>query len=157
MGVINFLKVGVTNFLKVGVTNFLKVGVTNFLKVGVMNFLKVGVTSFLKVLKVVVMKILKVVVTNLRHFCCLLSVECKDLLWSCRQVKSKRYLRWDTNGGRSSMVRVSEFKSKDPRFDPLVGQGGEEFFCPPEATLLQICLCLTPLHVYGMHPNLCTR
>ena len=44
------------------------------------------------------------------------------------------------------MVRELEFKSKDPGFDPLVGQG-EEQFCfsvPPESNLVQTCLCLTP-------------
>ena len=29
------------------------------------------------------------------------------------------------------------------------------FFYPSESTLVQTCLCLTPLHVYGTHPNLC--
>ena len=35
------------------------------------------------------------------------------------------------NGGRSSVVRASEFKPEDPRFDPLAGQGEGQFFCPP--------------------------
>ena len=60
------------------------------------------------------------------------------------------------NGGLSSMVRLSEFKSKGPWFDPLVGQGEGQFFFSFESTLVQTCLCLTSLCVYGMHPNLCT-
>ena len=28
---------------------------------------------------------------------------------------------------------------------------------PPSQTLVCICLCLTPLRVYGTHPNLCAR
>ena len=40
--------------------------------------------------------------------------------------------------GCSSVVRALEFKSEDPGFDPLVGQGGSE------STLVQTCLCLTP-------------
>ena len=51
-------------------------------------------------------------------------------------------------GGRSSVVRPSEFKSKDSGFDPLVtGAGwGTVVFCvyPSESTLVQTCLCLTP-------------
>ena len=62
------------------------------------------------------------------------------------------------NRERSSLVTASELKSEDPGFDPLVGQGDGQvvvFFCPSESTLEQTCLCLTPLHVYGMHPNVC--
>ena len=52
---------------------------------------------------------------------------------------------------RSSVVRELELKSEDPRFDPMVGQGEGQFFCPSESTLVQTCLCLTPFHVYGNH------
>ena len=31
------------------------------------------------------------------------------------------------------MVREWEFKSKDLGFDPLVGQGEKQFFCPSES------------------------
>ena len=48
---------------------------------------------------------------------------------------------------RSSVVRVSELKPKDPGFDPLVGQGEEQFFCPCQSTFVQTCLCSTPLPV----------
>ena len=42
-----------------------------------------------------------------------------------------------TDGGRSSDVSESEFKSEDHGFDPLVGQGGGTgFFCPSESTLV---------------------
>ena len=56
----------------------------------------------------------------------------------------------------SSMVRESDFKSEDSGFDPLVGQGDGQFFCFSESTLVQTCLCLTPLRVvpwYRPHPN----
>ena len=49
------------------------------------------------------------------------------------------------------MVGASELKAKDPGFDPLAGQGESLFFCPSESTLVQACLCLTPLCVYGTH------
>ena len=49
------------------------------------------------------------------------------------------------NGGRSSVATASEFKSKDTGFDPLVWQDEGQFFCPSESTLVQTCLCLTPL------------
>ena len=42
-------------------------------------------------------------------------------------------------------------------FDRLAGQGERQFFCPSESTLVQTCLCLTPLHVYGTLPNLCAH
>ena len=61
------------------------------------------------------------------------------------------------DGGRGSVVRDLEFKSEDPGFDPLVGQGKGQFLCPSESTLAQTCLCLTPLHVYGTHPNVFIR
>ena len=41
---------------------------------------------------------------------------------------------------RSSVVPTSEFKSEVPGFDPLVGQGEGECFCPSESTLVQTCL-----------------
>ena len=40
-------------------------------------------------------------------------------------------------GGRSPVVIESEFKSEDPGFDPLAGQGQGQFFCPSESTLVQ--------------------
>ena len=53
-------------------------------------------------------------------------------------------------GGRSSVVRASEFKSEDLGFDPMAGQGeghgegqGEgQFFYPTQYTPVQTCLCL---------------
>ena len=54
-------------------------------------------------------------------------------------------------GGRNSVVSASEFKSEDPEFDPLVGQGEGQYFCPFESTLVPD----PPLCVYGMRPNLC--
>ena len=45
---------------------------------------------------------------------------------------------------RGSLVRESKFKSEDPGFDPLAGQGGEHFFCSSESTLVQTCLRLIP-------------
>ena len=58
---------------------------------------------------------------------------------------------------RGSVVFASEFKSEDPEFDLLAGQGEGQFFCPSESTLVQIRLCLTPLRDYRTHPNLCAR
>ena len=46
---------------------------------------------------------------------------------------------------------------QDPGFDPLAEQGEKQFFCPSESTPVQTCLCLTPLHVFCVHPNLCAR
>ena len=63
-------------------------------------------------------------------------------------------LKYENYGERSSVVKASELKSEDPRFDPLAGQGEEQFVCPSESTLVQTCLCLTPLRVYGTHPHL---
>ena len=57
--------------------------------------------------------------------------------------------------GRSSVVSESTLKSEDPGFDP--GQVEGQFFCLPESTLVQTCLCLTPLRVHGTHPSLCTH
>ena len=51
------------------------------------------------------------------------------------------------------MVSESKFKSEDRGFDPLVGQGGGQFVCPSESTLVQTCLCLTPLCAYGTQVN----
>ena len=42
-------------------------------------------------------------------------------------------------GGRSSVVRESEFKSEESRFDPVAGQG-EGQFSVPESTLVQTSL-----------------
>ena len=52
-------------------------------------------------------------------------------------------------------LRESELKFKDPGFDPLVGQVEGQFSRPSESTLVQTCLCLTPLCVYGTPPNIC--
>ena len=44
-------------------------------------------------------------------------------------------------GGRSSVVSALEFKSEDPGFDPLMGQGEGQFFLyPPESSLPQTWL-----------------
>ena len=61
------------------------------------------------------------------------------------------------DGGRGSVVRASELKSKAPGFYPLAGQGHPQFFCPSESTLMQPCLCLIPLRVYDTHSNVCAR
>ena len=57
------------------------------------------------------------------------------------------------DGGRSSVVKASEFESEDPGFDRLAGQCKRQFFCPSESTVVLTCLCLTPLRVYGTHPK----
>ena len=44
------------------------------------------------------------------------------------------------NGGRSSVVRVSEFYSEDPGFDHEAGQGEGQFFCLSQSTLVHICV-----------------
>ena len=56
------------------------------------------------------------------------------------------------------MVSVSEFKSEDPRFKPLSGQGETVFLS------LRVNSCTDlfapdppPLHMYGTHPNVYTR
>ena len=57
-------------------------------------------------------------------------------------------------------VSASEFKSEDPGFDPLAGQGEDQYFCPPESPLIQPSLCLPPpppLRVYGTHTYVCAR
>ena len=59
-------------------------------------------------------------------------------------------------GGRSSVVRASEFKSEDPGFDPLAGQDNDQFFCPSESTLVQTCLCLNP-HRVRHTPKFCVH
>ena len=45
----------------------------------------------------------------------------------------------DCSGNRecqcSSVVRTSDFKSEDPGFDPVTGQGGERFSIPPSQLL----------------------
>ena len=52
------------------------------------------------------------------------------------------------NGGRSSVGRALEFKSEDPGFHPLAGQGEGQVFYPCESVRVQTALCLTPLRVY---------
>ena len=61
------------------------------------------------------------------------------------------------DGGHGSVLSVSEFKPDNPGFDPLAGRGERQCFCLSESTRVQTCLCLTPLRVYGTHPNLCAR
>ena len=57
-------------------------------------------------------------------------------------------------GGRSSVVRESEFKTEDPGFDALAEQGEERVFCPSESTLVPTCLCMhDPVRVYGTRLN----
>ena len=51
----------------------------------------------------------------------------------------------------------SDFRSEEPGFNPLAGQGGEQFVWPSESTLVQTCFCLTQLRVCGTHPNVCAR
>ena len=51
------------------------------------------------------------------------------------------------DGGRSSVVRTSEFKPEEPGFDPLAGQTAS--FSIPPCQLVQTHLCLIPLCVYG--------
>ena len=51
-----------------------------------------------------------------------------------------------TDRGDVTRWLQSEFNSEDPGFDPLVGQGKEQFFCPSKSALVQTCLCLIPLH-----------
>ena len=56
------------------------------------------------------------------------------------------------------MVRESEFESEDSGFDHLAAQDEEHFFfCPSESTLVQTCVCLTPLRVYSTHQNICAH
>ena len=43
------------------------------------------------------------------------------------------------DGGCSSVVRESEFKSEDPGLDPPAGQGEKQLFCPSKSTLVQTC------------------
>ena len=55
--------------------------------------------------------------------------------------------------GRSSVVTASEFKSEDPGFNPLAGQGGEgggQLFCPSESALSArlVCACDPPSCVW---------
>ena len=38
---------------------------------------------------------------------------------------------------------------------PLAAEGDGQCFCPPESILVHTCLYLTPLRVYGTHPNYC--
>ena len=59
--------------------------------------------------------------------------------------------------GCSSVVRGSEFKSEDPGFDLMAGTDGGQFFCSSGSTLVQTCLCLTPLFVYTARTHICTH
>ena len=43
--------------------------------------------------------------------------------------------------GGGVVVKASEFKSKDPGFDPLAEQGEGTVLCPSASTLVQACLC----------------
>ena len=71
-------------------------------------------------------------------------------IWRCPSVSKYRLGRrmsevlniWWNDEGRGSVVRESEFKSEDPGFNPLVGQGEVQFFWPCESTVVQISLCL---------------
>ena len=75
------------------------------------------------------------------------------------EITSHEIQQWNHNeldGGCSSMVTESEFKSEEPVFDPLMVQR-EAVFLTSESTLVQSILCLTPLRVHSMHPNLCAR
>ena len=74
------------------------------------------------------------------------------------QLLCSLHLSHNTATRRSgSVVSASELQPKDPVFDPLADHGEGQFFCPSKPTLVQTCLCLTPLRVYGTHPNLCVR
>ena len=46
-----------------------------------------------------------------------------------------------------------------PGFDPLAGQGEGQFFYPSESKLVWrlVCCAWPPLHVYGIHQNVCAR
>ena len=69
-------------------------------------------------------------------------------------------LKWGTHVRISVVVTPSEFKSEDPGFDPLMGQGDGQvlflFLSPPplpsESTLVQTCLCQSPSFVCTRHP-----
>ena len=50
---------------------------------------------------------------------------------------------YTVTGGGAQWLE-SEFKSEDPGFKSLAGQGEEQFVCPSESTCVQTCLCLTP-------------
>ena len=70
------------------------------------------------------------------------------------------FVRGGKNGRRTPpgtllSSRASEFKSEDPGFDPLAGQGEGQFFCPSESTLVQTYLCLNPPRVYGASTHIC--
>ena len=47
---------------------------------------------------------------------------------------NRNYINEDR--GRGSVGRASGFNSEDPGFDPLTGQGGGQFFCLSESTLV---------------------
>ena len=53
-------------------------------------------------------------------------------------------------GNIAQWLQRQEFKSKDPGFDILAGQGEGEFFYPSESTLVQTCLpfvCMASTHI----------
>ena len=65
------------------------------------------------------------------------------------------------DGGRSSVIRATEFKSEDPGVDPLAGrsEGQLGFFSLSESTLVQTCLCLTlpPFFVCTAQTQICHK
>ena len=63
-------------------------------------------------------------------------------------------------GGRRSVATESEFKSEDPGFDPLAGQGAVSnslFMSVRINSCADLFVPHDPLRVYGTHPNVCTR
>ena len=44
---------------------------------------------------------------------------------------------WLDGGRNSQWVERRKFKSEDPGFDPLAGQGDEQFVYPSESTLVE--------------------
>ena len=51
------------------------------------------------------------------------------------------------NRGHGSVVTESEFKSKDPGFDPLAGRSEEQFFCPSVNSCAHLFVPDPPLSV----------
>ena len=39
----------------------------------------------------------------------------------------------------------------------MAGQGGRQVLCPSESTLVQVCLCLTPVRVCTARTQMCTH
>ena len=58
-------------------------------------------------------------------------------------VKQIKYL------SSSVVIESRIFKSPETGFDPLAGEGEQDFFCLYESTLVQTCLCLIPIRVYA--------